>query len=265
LKHNPPYHLESQLAGIFKKHLAKLHEAQIILKRKYEYIGMKTDSISDLMRDSMGELYDDFEAGLYTPQVEEELRRTYRALLTWTHNVTQRSIKSVKGIKKDRVSIAIENAMDDPAVRESLELYVKQAREMIDQLGKDYIDGVQQAAHETYMNGGSLADLTDTMTEFTQGNERRAEFWAIDQVGDASSSTAHVLQQAGGFNNYVWKTVGDNAVREVHQELEGRVFSWARGAAWTGLLAKPGAKHAGQDYRCRCSSFPTNAKAEDEP
>ena len=42
---------------------------------------------------------------------------------------------------------------------------------------------------------------------------------------------------------YIWRTKGDNKVRDRHKEREGKVFNWHM---------PPTGGHPGEDYNCRC-------------
>lgn len=48
-------------------------------------------------------------------------------------------------------------------------------------------------------------------------------------------------------NYYIWRTVGDDKVRETHAERDGCIFSWDDA---------PEGGHPGEDYNCRCTAEP---------
>ena len=48
-------------------------------------------------------------------------------------------------------------------------------------------------------------------------------------------------------NYYIWRTVGDDKVREAHAERDGCIFSWDDA---------PEGGHPGEDYNCRCTAEP---------
>ena len=50
-----------------------------------------------------------------------------------------------------------------------------------------------------------------------------------------------------GVEQYIWRTVGDERVREEHEILDGEVFSWDN-------PPEPG--QPGDDYQCRCTAEP---------
>ena len=125
--------------------------------------------------------------------------------------------------------------------------------ELVELAGNEYIEGIYTVAKDGYLNGLSLRQMTDQMKEFTDGNISKAKFWATDQIGDAWASYNKAAQKSAGVEKYRWRTMGDNAVRDLHKDLDGKVFTWETGAPG---LEKPGAKHPGESYRCRCFPEP---------
>lgn len=95
--------------------------------------------------------------------------------------------------------------------------------------------------------------LAKKIRKATQIEVRRAELIARDQVLRAYGRLQELRQQTAGIANYVWTTVKDGRVREVHQGLEGTVQSWAKPpvAHRSGITA-----HPGQIFQCRCTPYP---------
>jgi SPP1 gp7 family putative phage head morphogenesis protein len=77
---------------------------------------------------------------------------------------------------------------------------------------------------------------------------RRARVIARDQTAKTMSAIAAARQQAIGVQSYIWRTAGDERVRENHQEKNGQVFRWDQ--------APPDTGHPGEDYNCRCTAEP---------
>lgn len=83
----------------------------------------------------------------------------------------------------------------------------------------------------------------------------RAELIARDQVLTLNAQITKQRQTNAGVERYVWTTSNDERVREEHQELEGKTFSWDD---------PPGPGHPGEDYQCRCVAFPVLPELDEE-
>jgi SPP1 gp7 family putative phage head morphogenesis protein len=102
--------------------------------------------------------------------------------------------------------------------------------------------------------GTSLPDtqkaIYDIMIERTDVSDSRAKLIARDQVAKLNGSLTQERQQDIGVDSYVWRTVGDERVRDTHAEVDGETFSWDSPPSETD------GNHPGEDYQCRCWAEP---------
>ena len=260
-KNNYPHHIEAMLIDVFKGVIQELHPVQELILNQYKRKGIRADSFFGI-----GDLIRKLEKKIYKGNTLAQIARAHVALINWTNLNVLKQVSSIGSLtKKDMKLLLIEKSVDDPEIINAMNQFVKNAKDMLLQVGKEYVEGVQGAAFETFQKGGSLGDLKDTMQEYATISESRAEFWAVDQTGDAYAAYTETMHKAGGIENYMWCTVGDKKVRDTHEELQGRIFSWKYGAEFTGLLSKPGAMHPGQDYRCRCRAKPVVGEKAEMP
>jgi SPP1 gp7 family putative phage head morphogenesis protein len=266
-KNTFPLHLERMMADLYASALRRMAKSVMrTIKSTYkaEYhntpAAIKADESFKEMIARLTQEYTDY---LTSKNMLYKVKRAEMALRSWSFRTVSDSMTAIKDLKKrDYAMLAIEQAIDSPFVKAVSDNFIKTNMEMLEAAGKEYISGISEAAMNTFINGGSMKDLTATMTKYTDGDVARAELWAQDQMGDAYSEYTNQLHKEAGIDNFVWRTCGDNAVRETHAELEGRVFSRVRGVP-DGTLSKPGARLPGQDYRCRCTMEPTLDETDD--
>lgn len=77
--------------------------------------------------------------------------------------------------------------------------------------------------------------------------ERHARLIARDQVSKFHGSLNHTRQRELGINKFIWRTVGDERVRDEHDELDGEEFDYDDPPE-EGLPSEP--------VLCRCSAEP---------
>lgn len=89
----------------------------------------------------------------------------------------------------------------------------------------------------------------------------RARLIARDQVGKLNGELQQQRQADLGIERYIWRTVGDNAVRPSHAAMDGETCRWddptvyLSGSRWANRSSIGGVEeHPGQDYQCRCSA-----------
>lgn len=263
-----PFHIEKQQEKLFRKFILKL--SRIVspsIKRQFVSEQKKIKLDAENFGDLENELSEELRRSLIEQgYIGSEIEKVALLLDSWAYMKTEKFIKKLQLITMDKPVIGIFFDRDNPLVEDFIETYIKNNIDLVSALGKEFIPEVSQLASRTFLEGGDLKTLSEKLVGFTEKSVARAEFWARDQVGTAYSEFTKIRQTQAGFNNYIWRTVGDSHVRGMdpkdktsHLFLDGKVFSWKNGAKMTGQLSNPVAKHPGEDYNCRCTAEPTTS------
>lgn len=105
---------------------------------------------------------------------------------------------------------------------------------------------------QTLMSGKAPGDMErdvyNIMSDRMDVTDSRAKLIARDQVSKLNGNLTEERQTDIGVDSYVWRTVGDERVRDTHEENDGQTFAWADPPVETG--------HPGEDYQCRCWAEP---------
>lgn len=100
------------------------------------------------------------------------------------------------------------------------------------------------------MSGGVRAK--ETAKEIMRTEEvtaSRAELIARTETTRSATALVEARARFVGATHYVWETVGDADVREIHRKLQGKVISWDEPP----IAGENGERaHAGAIYNCRC-------------
>jgi len=91
-------------------------------------------------------------------------------------------------------------------------------------------------------------DIYDIMSERMDVADSRVRLIARDQVSKLNGNLTEQRQTDIGVDSYIWRTVGDERVRDTHEENDGQQFSWDNPPTETG--------HPGEDINCRCWAEP---------
>ncbi len=262
-----PLHIEKQLEKVYVnaiKRLSRFVDPKIKKQYKKDIKQFDADNIGGL-ENEMSE--DWVKAVLGSGFTEKEIRKVAILLDRWALAKTNQSIRKISRFTKEnaRNMIPLEISKDNPIIPDFIDAYTKFNMQLVEDLGHEYIPEISKIAKDAYLNGESTASLSDKMLQYTDGKVNKAKFWAQDQAGDAYTAFTKERQTQAGFTGYIWRSTGDSHVRPIHSLLNQRYFTWAKGAPG---LSKPGAKHPGTDYRCRCISEPafdtTEIVKEDE-
>ena len=85
-------------------------------------------------------------------------------------------------------------------------------------------------------------------------SDSRANLIGRQQLAIVNGAYKASVYKENGVDSYLWVSTGDGKVRFDHRLLDGKVFTYAKGAIVdrkTGRRANPG-----EDFNCRCFDIP---------
>jgi SPP1 gp7 family putative phage head morphogenesis protein len=77
--------------------------------------------------------------------------------------------------------------------------------------------------------------------------KNQAALIARDQVSKLNGQLTELRQKKAGISRYIWRTAGDERVRDSHKALDGQTIFWD---------SPPEVGHPGYDFQCRCYAEP---------
>ena len=189
------------------------------------------------------------------------LSQNYALIDSWSH---ARITESIEGLNQTLatgaipvVSVPRGFGQTETIIQSAAERQANLIRSIVEQHQEQVRQAVANSVQKGVTEGFSTDKVAETILRSVEKQSgvttRQAEFWARDQMGTVFGQINKSRQTAAGITGYIWRTVQDSAVRDDHAALEGRFFTWDKGAP--GLTA-PGASHPGEDYNCRCFSEP---------
>lgn len=98
-------------------------------------------------------------------------------------------------------------------------------------------------------SGKTVDQMKSIVQERMDVSDSRAELIARDQVSKLNADLTKSRQEDSGVSSYIWRTVGDERVRDSHAQCDGETFSWDQPPIDPGC-------HPGEDYQCRCFAEP---------
>lgn len=112
---------------------------------------------------------------------------------------------------------------------------------------------VHRLTIEAQSSGTRAAEIAEEILKSGHVTESRAMLIARTEVARTSSVLTQARAEHIGSEGYIWRTVGDSDVREVHRKLEGKFIKWDDPP----IAGENGERaHAGCIYNCRCYPEP---------
>lgn len=139
-------------------------------------------------------------------------------------------------------------ASDGGRLATLLDHFVHENAVLIKSIPGDCVDEIEKRVTRAFTNATPNAHLADEFEERFDISERHARLIARDQIGKLYGQTNATRQQDVGIESFIWRTAGDERVRDEHQELDGQEFNYPDGAPEEGLPGEP--------IQCRCYAEP---------
>ena len=233
-----PY-LESINSLIEVRLLSRLPQ---IFNEFYSSTGKKMDAASDDLKEIFKQI-----RGLlgeeWTPEALQRLAmRQGLTINEFNKKYAERNLKKVLGV---------DLFLRDSSLGEQLSLFSINNAQLIESMGEAAIQKVETLTYVSMQQGKRVEELAKEIKAVSGRNGitmKKAKMIARDQTAKLNADITRSRQTELGIDKYVWRTVGDERVRDNHRSKDGEIFSWDDPPADTG--------HPGEDYQCRCVAEP---------
>lgn len=132
-----------------------------------------------------------------------------------------------------------------PAIRDQ---FVGENVALIKTIPAQVLNEVEGVVSRAFTSATPHDVLLKQINERFSVGESRARVIARDQIGKLYGQTNAYRQQDLGITSFIWRTSGDERVRDEHAALEGQEFNYPDGAPEEGLPGEP--------IQCRCGAEP---------
>lgn len=208
---------------------------------------------SDTMDDELSFLINNLKKQYGSPQVLFDYQTAAKKAEARTEKLSGvRTKVQLKGLGLDIFK-------ETPHLERLSERFVRKNTALIVTIPQQSLSNVEQVIEAGVQAGTRASDLARQITavstsEGTPSSElekarKRAAVIARDQTLTHSAQLSRSRQRANGISKFVWRTVGDGRVRDIHEDRDGEEYTWADGAGSFDT-------YPGDGVQCRCSSEP---------
>lgn len=269
-----PLHLEQQYEKLFEKTFMAL--AGMLSRSLAGRLGKavsaaastRTDAPDDDIFQFLEELRKEYGDWIDKDILESQVSRNFHLIDAWSRDKTLEAVTDLvtrlntpqppgitgrptpPGLSGERWLTTVnllsgENGMTS-AMRDRV---IKQNVGLIGSLAQEHFEDVTRIIGDGLTGGKSLKSIVNDIEETTGVNRNRAKFWARDQSSKFFGEVTKQRMSDAGIPGYVWRNVGDDRVRDAHEDAEGRYFEWARPGVTN---SRGNLVHPGEDFNCRC-------------
>lgn len=203
---------------------------------------------SDTMDDELSFLIEQLKQQYSSPQVLFEYQDAARKAERRT------SIQSGVQTRRQLNKLGIDIFKETPQLARLSQRFVRKNTALITSIPQQSLTAVEQVIEAGVQSGTRARDLARQITGLVQGSElsktrNRAALIARDQTLTHSAQLSRARQRSNGITKFIWRTVGDGRVRDLHEDRDGVEYTWADGAGAQDT-------YPGDGVQCRCSSEP---------
>lgn len=149
--------------------------------------------------------------------------------------------------KQVRSAFGVDVLGQDPRLASIMERFIQNNVTLIKDVPNKILSDVEKSVMQGVSSGKLPRDIAAELTDKFGFAEKRAKLIARDQVGKFYGQLNSSRQRSMGLTRFIWRTVGDDRVREEHAEREGEVYSYDD---------PPDGELPGEPINCRCYPEP---------
>ena len=174
-----------------------------------------------------------------------------RMALGMLEKVNQQDLKDWVRISEHLGQVFLSGFGRDPVLRE-VDRLQKEVTDLIVTIPQRMAAWVQQGVQKTLPQGIRIEEYGRIIENATGLLPYQALRIARTETAKANTYIVKARAQSIGANRYIWRTVGDQIVREVHRPLDGQIFDWDNPPE----IPHEGRHHPGDFPNCRCYPEP---------
>lgn len=235
-----------QLKLLIKKHIAPLVPQMVreVTDMSFELGMLRQDAWQDDLRKAIEKIQKDLEP--HQNKTINDMRSVGPKVNQFNRDEWKRLIRGQYGVDP--------TSERPDRWRNILDNWARQNAELIKDIPFKTIMQIRDKTVEALLSGKSQSDMADDifdiMSERGDVTDSRAELIARDQVAKLNGNFTKERQADMGVESYIWRTVGDERVRDTHEMVDGMTFTWDNPPGETD------GNHPGEDYQCRCWAEP---------
>jgi len=230
----------SELHNIIKEFLIpKLKN----LKNSSKKSGSRLDAIDDDLKVIFNDLQIKF-ADRYPERLLESLAER-RGIEISEHNLDllRAQVKQVQGI---------DLFVAQTGIKTQINLFIQQNVSLIVTVHNTYLKDVRTIVYNGVGKGESLALMTEKISKRTGVSKSRAKLIARDQTAKLNGDITAQRHTSLGIKKFEWSTSMDERVRFSHRAVNGKTFTYKKGATVDGVSGTI----PGEPIQCRCIALP---------
>jgi SPP1 gp7 family putative phage head morphogenesis protein len=142
----------------------------------------------------------------------------------------------------------------EPKLAEAMAAAISESTALIKSIPARYFDEIEAGTMRAFRTGARASDVGKDIAARFGVSQKRGAFIARDQMSKLNGQLTRDRQIGLGVKGYIWRTAGDERVRDDHAALDGTKQSWDSPPVVDSRTGRR--EHPGGDFNCRCTAEP---------
>ena len=157
----------------------------------------------------------------------------------------------------EAIGINLQTVIQNEGLEDSLISSTNENVKLIKTIPQQYFDKIETIVFNGTMQGTRARSMISEIVEIGFSTSKRAKLIARDQTSKLNSALNRQRQENLGVEEYIWRTAGDDRVRDSHKRNNGKVFRWDDPPDETGHPGNGGIHRVAAREDRPFSAFPT--------
>jgi len=232
--------LEDAIALVREKLVPKLEALAERASRVATTDAMRTDA------DDVGDIVDEISDQYFEKWTRREFGKVVRTVGQDTAKFQAKSLnKQLGSALADGGTVDVVGS--EPWLGPAIEEFTRENVALIRTLPEVFFSDLEKHIMREVADGARFDRLAEIIQERYDVAESRAELIARDQVSKFQGDLNRVRQRDLGIEKFVWRSMGDERVRDEHVDRNGQTYEWDK---------PPEGETPGEPVACRCYAEP---------
>lgn len=195
--------------------------------------------------DDLGDIIDEISERYYDQWTRREFVKLVRPVAVEVEQFEAMQLnKQLSAALGEAISIDVVG--NEPWLSRAVADFTRENVALISSIPEQFFSELEKTLSKEIADGARWEDLAAAVEDRYSVSESRAELIARDQVSKFNGDLNRTRQQELGIDRFIWRTMGDERVREEHVGYNGNSYTWAD--------APEGGP--GEPIQCRCYADP---------
>jgi len=207
--------------------------------------------VTDAEPPDLGDIIDEISDDYFQKWTRKEFAKVVRPVATEVADFDAEQLNKQLSAALGQ-ALQVDIVGSEPWLSDAISDFTRENVALMKSVPEQFFAELEKSLSAEIADGSRWEDLAAAVEERYNVAESRAELIARDQVGKFNGDLNRTRQTDLGIKRFIWRTVGDERVRDEHAVRNGQSYEWSD---------PPDGETPGEPIQCRCYAEPDISSA----